>query len=218
MAATIAIVDYGMGNLRSVLKALEHVSPPGTAVRVSSDPQVVRRADRVVFPGQGAAADCMRALRRTGLDEAILEAVQDKPFLGVCMGMQVLLETSEENQGTTCLGVFPGRVRYFGTALDRLPEGRHFKIPHMGWNTIRQTGTHPLWAGIPQDSHFYFVHSYYAEPADAALRLGVTDYGIAFTSALGRDNVFAIQSHPEKSAAAGLRLLENFARWDGAVP
>jgi glutamine amidotransferase len=218
MAATIAIVDYGMGNLRSVAKALEHVAPAGTDIRVTSDPAVVRRADRVVFPGQGAAADCMRALRETGLDEAIVEAVRSRPFLGVCMGMQVLLESSEENDGTPCLGVFPGRVRYFGTALDALPEGRALKIPHMGWNTIHQSGPHPLWAGIPQDSHFYFVHSYYADPADDALCLGSTEYGISFTSVLGRDNVFAIQSHPEKSAQAGVRLLENFARWDGEVP
>ncbi len=218
MAATIVIVDYGMGNLRSVSKALEHVAPAGTEVAVSADPEVVRRADRVVFPGQGAAADCMRALRETGLDEAIAEVVREKPFLGVCMGMQVLLESSEENGGTTCLGVFPGRVRYFGAALNGLPEGRAFKIPHMGWNTIHQTGAHPLWDGIAQDSYFYFVHGYYADPSEDALRLGVTDYGIAFTSVLGRDNVFAIQSHPEKSAGAGLRLLENFARWDGELP
>ncbi len=218
MAATIVIVDYGMGNLRSVAKALEHVAPADTVVRISSQPAVVRRADRVVFPGQGAAADCMRALRETGLDEAIVEAVRSKPFLGVCMGMQVLLESSEENGGTACLGVFPGRVKSFAAALDALPAGRALKIPHMGWNTVHQTGPHPLWRGIPQDSYFYFVHSYYADPTAEALRLGVTDYGIPFTSALGHDNVFAIQSHPEKSAQAGIRLLENFARWDGQAP
>lgn len=218
MASTIVIVDYGMGNLRSVAKALEHVTPPATTVRVSADPHAVRTADRVVFPGQGAAADSMRALRETGLDQALVEAMREKPFLGVCMGMQVLLESSEENGGTPCLGRFPGRVRYFGGALDAVPGGAALKIPHMGWNTIRQTGPHPLWTGIPQDSWFYFVHSYYADPAEEALRLGVTEYGIPFTSVLGRDNVFAIQSHPEKSAAAGLRLLENFARWDGEVP
>jgi len=212
---TIAVIDYGMGNLRSVAKALEHVVPDGTRVEVTSSPEVVFASDRVVFPGQGAARDCMHELKSRGLDEVISEVSRQKPFLGVCMGMQVLMEYSEENQGTDCLGVYGGKVRYFGDEMMDAATGLRLKIPHMGWNQVRQTRQHPLWKGIEQDSRFYFVHSYFVDPVDEALIAGETEYGRVFTSVIARDNVFAIQAHPEKSAAAGLQLLRNFTRWNG---
>jgi glutamine amidotransferase len=212
---TLAVIDYGMGNLRSVAKACEHVAPAGTRVLVTSDAREVLAADRVVFPGQGAARDCMRALGEHGLREAVREAAATRPFLGICMGMQVLVDFSEENAGTDCLGLFPGRVRYFGTGLRDPHSGERLKIPHMGWNQVHQERAHPLWAGIEQDSRFYFVHSYYLEPEDRDLVAGTTEYGLHFTSAIARANVFASQCHPEKSAEAGLRLLANFAAWDG---
>ncbi|RMG50520.1 MAG: imidazole glycerol phosphate synthase subunit HisH [Gammaproteobacteria bacterium] len=211
---TIAVIDYGMGNLRSVAKAVEHVAPAGTRVRVTDRRDEILEADRIVFPGQGAARDCMRALRAHGLVDVVREAVRNRPFLGICMGMQVLLDYSEENDGTECLGVFRGRVRFFGTDLHDA-DGRRLKIPHMGWNNIHQRQPHPLWDGIEQDSRFYFVHSYYSDPAEDDLPAGETEYGIRFTSAIARGNVFAIQAHPEKSAEAGLRLLRNFTRWNG---
>lgn len=212
---TIAVIDYGMGNLRSVAKALEHVVSAATRVVVTSDPARVRSADRVVFPGQGAARDCMGELEGRGLSKVILEVSRTKPFLGICMGMQVLVELSEENDGTPCLGRFPGRVRFFGEDLRDPVSGERLKIPHMGWNQVHQVRPHPLWEGIAQDSRFYFVHSYYVDPDEAELMVGETRYGRAFASAIASGNVFAMQCHPEKSAAAGLRLLENFSRWDG---
>jgi imidazole glycerol-phosphate synthase subunit HisH len=212
---TIAVIDYGMGNLRSVAKALEHVVPDGTRIEVTSSPEAVFAADRVVFPGQGAARDCMHELKSRGMDEVISEVSRQKPFLGVCMGMQVLMEYSEENQGTDCLGVYSGRVRYFGDEMRDSVTGLRLKIPHMGWNQVYQTRQHPLWKDIEQDSRFYFVHSYYVDPVDEALITGETEYGRVFTSVIARDNVFAIQAHPEKSAAAGLQLLRNFTRWNG---
>jgi glutamine amidotransferase len=215
MTSTIAIIDYGMGNLRSVAKALEHVAPPGTRVVVTADPETVLKADRVVFPGQGAAGDCMNALHTTGLTEAIRDSSANKPFLGVCIGMQVLVEHSDESGGTPCMGVFPGNVRYFGDRIGGLDQGLRYKIPHMGWNTIHQKREHPLWRGVEQDSYFYFVHSYYVVPANPDLVAGVTDYGIRFTSVIAQDNIFAMQCHPEKSADGGLKLLENFTSWDG---
>jgi len=211
----IAVIDYGMGNLRSVAKALEHVAPRQCRIRVTSDPDVVRRCARVVFPGQGAAGDCMQALGATGLADAIREVVHTRPFLGICMGMQVLVGHSEENQGTACLGIFPGEVRYFGDAFERHAQGQHLKIPHMGWNRIHQLHPHPLWTGVAQDSYFYFVHSYYVDPAQPEVVAGVTEYGIEFCSVIATGNVFAMQCHPEKSAGTGLRLLENFCRWEG---
>ncbi len=214
---SVAVVDYGMGNLRSVAKALEHVAQAGTRIRVTSDPYAVLHADRVVFPGQGAAGDCMRALNETGLGEALREAVQSKPFLGICMGMQVLMAHSDENGGTRCLGVYPGHVRYFGAPLRDAGRAPQLKIPHMGWNQIHQLRAHPLWKDIPQDGYFYFVHSYYVVPEEEGLSLGITDYGVPFTSVIARDNVFAMQCHPEKSAHNGLGLLANFLRWDGTV-
>jgi glutamine amidotransferase len=214
---SVAVVDYGMGNLRSVAKALEHVAQTGARIQVTSEPAAVLGADRVVFPGQGAARDCMRALNETGLADALRRAVETKPFLGICMGMQVLVEYSDENGGTRCLGIYPGNVRYFGDVLREAGRAQHLKIPHMGWNQIRQLRPHPLWEGIPQDGYFYFVHSYYVVPGDEGLSIGVTDYGIPFTSVIARDNVFAMQCHPEKSADNGLGLLANFIRWDGTV-
>jgi glutamine amidotransferase len=212
---TIAVIDYGMGNLRSVAKALEHVAPAGTHIEVTSSPEMVFSADRIVFPGQGAARDCMQELKSRGLDEVVMEVSRQKPFLGICMGMQVLMEYSEENQGTDCLGVYRGKVRYFGDEMIDPVSGLRLKIPHMGWNQIHQARHHPLWESIDQDSRFYFVHSYYVDPVDDALIAGETDYGRVFTSVIARDNVFAIQAHPEKSAAAGLQLLRNFTRWNG---
>jgi len=210
----IAVIDYGMGNLRSVVKALEHVVDKNQQVTLTSDPQQVMNADRVVFPGQGAARDCMRAIDEYGLRDTIVEAAAHKPFLGICMGMQVLIETSEENQGTECLGVFQGKVCYFGdNHRDR--DNNRLKVPHMGWNQLRQARQHPLWQGIENNSRFYFVHSYYLKTEDSSLIVGECEYGFNFTAAIARDNVFALQCHPEKSADAGLQLLSNFVNWDG---
>jgi glutamine amidotransferase len=211
---TIAVIDYGMGNLRSVVNALQFVSEDSSKILLTSDPEQVLRADRVVFPGQGAAGDCMRAIDDYGLREAILSAARQRPFLGICMGMQVLIEHSEENQGTPCLGMYAGQVRYFGDS-HRDQSGVKLKVPHMGWNRVTQTQSHPLWKSIDDGSRFYFVHSYYLEARDRQLVAGVTDYGFSFTSAIASDNLFAMQCHPEKSADAGLQLLRNFVNWDG---
>jgi len=208
----IAVIDYGMGNLRSVVKALEFVAEGKAEVHLTDKPEVVSAADHVVFPGQGAARDCMRALRETHMDEVVLEAARTKPFLGVCMGLQVLMSHSEENDGTELLNLFEGEVKRFPDTF----HAEQLKVPHMGWNTIHEVQQgHPLFDGIHDDSYFYFVHSYYVTPADSSLTAGVTDYGVTFTSAIARDNVFAMQSHPEKSADAGLQLLRNFISWDG---
>jgi glutamine amidotransferase len=211
---TCAVVDYGMGNLRSVVNALEVVSEGRVRVLLTSSPQQLAEADRIVFPGQGAARDCMRAIDEFGLREAIVEAAASRPFLGICMGLQVLIDYSEENDGTDCLGVYPGRVRYFGDG-HKGPDGVTLKVPHMGWNRVMQTKAHPLWRSIEDGSRFYFVHSYYVDTKDQDLVAGTTDYGIRFTSAIARDNLFALQCHPEKSADAGLQLLRNFVNWDG---
>lgn len=210
----IAVVDYGMGNLRSVVNALQAVCDTRDRVLLTSDPRQVKAADRVVFPGQGAAGDCMRAIDDYGLRQAIVDAADERPFLGICMGLQVLIEHSEENRGTDCLGYLPGRVRYFGDDY-RDADGARLKVPHMGWNRVRRTREHPLWRSIDDGSRFYFVHSYYLDVADARLVAAETDYGFAFTSAIARDNLFALQCHPEKSADAGLQLLRNFVNWDG---
>lgn len=213
---TIAVIDYGMGNLRSVAKALEFVAGPADRVALTADPEVVVQADRVVFPGQGAAGDCMRALQRNGLDEALLESADRKPFLGLCMGMQVLLDYSEESGGVDCLGLVSGRVRHLGRALDETGATGH-KIPHIGWNQVHQEVAHPLWRGIEQDTRFYFVHSYFVQVQDASWCAASTEYGLEFTSGFARDNLFALQCHPEKSAQGGLTLLANFVRWDGTT-
>jgi len=210
----IAIIDYGMGNLRSVAKAVEHVAP-GHPVVVTSDPREVAAADRVVFPGQGAMPDCMRELDARGVREAVVAAAASKPFLGICIGEQMLFERSEEG-GVPGLGILAGRVVRFPAAeAMTTADGSHLKVPHMGWNEVRQLDpAHPMWDGIDDGERFYFVHSYYVVPADEAVRAAETTYGLRFTSAVGRDNIFAVQFHPEKSARAGLRLLENFVRWN----
>jgi glutamine amidotransferase len=214
MSSVIAVVDYGMGNLRSVLKALEHVVSDGQSVIISSDADEIGRAERVVFPGQGAARDCMKHLKDLQLDEVVLKAAHEKPFLGICMGMQVLMAHSEENKGVDCMGLYAGDVRAFADeSLSAQMSG--LKIPHMGWNKVQHKKQHPLWQGIEDNSRFYFVHSYYVDPQDQALTVGSTDYGIDFVSAIARDNVFAAQFHPEKSAHDGLQLLKNFCHWDG---
>ncbi len=211
---TIAVVDYGMGNLRSVVNALEKVAAKQHKIVLTSDLQQLKQACRVVFPGQGAAGDCMRAIDEYGLREAIVDAARNRPFLGICMGMQVLLTHSEENQGTDCLGVYPGRVRYFGDS-HKDQSGVKLKVPHMGWNGVRQKQRHPLWHAIEDNSRFYFVHSYYVEVEDTSLVAGTSDYGFDFTSVIADENVFALQCHPEKSATAGLQLLQNFLNWEG---
>jgi glutamine amidotransferase len=207
---SIVVIDYGMGNLRSVSKALEHVAP-GADVRVSSDPREVAAAERVVFPGQGAMPDCMRELDARGLRPAVLEATRSKPFLGLCIGLQMLFESSEEGD-TPGLAVLPGKVKRFPPEIMRRAEGGPLKVPHMGWNQV-ETNNHALWQGIPSGSRFYYVHSYYADVTDPDLIAGRSTYGFPFTCAAARDNIFAVQFHPEKSAAAGLRLLANFVNW-----
>jgi glutamine amidotransferase len=208
----IAVVDYGMGNLRSVAKAIEHVAPKET-VTITSDAAAIGRAGRVVFPGQGAMPDCMRYLAEYGLEDAVREAAASKPLLAVCIGEQMLFERSEEGD-VAGLGVFPGRVVRFDEAATRLPDGTRLKVPHMGWNRVRQTQAHALWQGIPDDSWFYFVHSYYVVPADRRISAGESEYGRVFTCVVASDNIFATQFHPEKSSAAGLRIYENFTRWN----
>ena len=200
----IAVVDYGMGNLRSVSKALEHVAPEAE-VLVTGDPDAIRAAARVVVPGQGALPDCMRSLAETGAREAVVEALRSKPYLGICLGLQMLFEHGDEGD-TPGLGVLRGNV-------PRFSSGGGLKIPHMGWNEVIQEKMHALWGGIPDGSRFYFVHSYYPAPRDAAVVAGTCVYGAAFTCAIARDNIFAVQFHPEKSQAAGLQLLSNFVRW-----
>jgi len=212
--AIVAVIDYGMGNLHSVSKALERVSP-GMQVRVSQDVAEILEADRVVLPGVGAMRDCMGELQRLGLDGVVRECAASRPFLGVCVGMQALLDFSEENDGTPCLGVIPGRVRRFPPGLVDPRSGERLKIPHMGWNQVHQAGAHPLWRDISQDSRFYFVHSYYVEPASPDLVAASSSYGIEFAAAVARGNIFAVQFHPEKSQHAGLQLYKNFLSWDG---
>ena len=210
MSQSIAIVDYGMGNLRSVQKALAHVAP-AARVEITGDPAAIRAADRVVFPGQGAMPDCMRSLAESGVGEAVSEAARTKPFLGLCIGQQMLFERSAEGD-TPGLGIVGGRVLGFRMDAERRAAG--FKVPHMGWNEVWQVRPHRLWDGIADGSRFYFVHSFYCKPRDPGLAAGETRYPDAFTSAIARDNIFATQFHPEKSAAAGLKLLSNFSTWD----
>lgn len=209
----IAVVDYGMGNLRSVAKALAHVAPERSIV-VSADPAVIRGAARVVLPGQSAMPDCMRCLDASGLREVVLEAAARRPFLGICLGLQMLFETSEEGP-TPGLAVLAGPVVRFRDQAMTLPDGRRLKVPHMGWSPVRQTRAHPLWAGIPDGSRFYFAHSYHPVPADPELTVGTVEYPSPFTCAIARANIFATQFHPEKSQSAGLQLLTNFVGWDG---
>jgi imidazole glycerol-phosphate synthase subunit HisH len=200
----IAVVDYGMGNLRSVSKALEHVAPQAE-VLLTAEPDTIRSCERVVVPGQGALPDCMRQLKASGAREAVVEATRSKPFLGICIGLQMLFEQGEEGD-TAGLGLLPGRVPRFSPSIG-------LKIPHMGWNEVQQARPHALWGGIPDASRFYFVHSYYPQPRDGALTAATSVYGAPFTCAVARDNIFAVQFHPEKSQSAGLQLLTNFVRW-----
>jgi glutamine amidotransferase len=212
--ADIVVVDYGMGNLRSVAKALEHVAPHA-AIAVTSDPATIAGAGRVVFPGVGAMPDCIRELESRGLRRAVVEAAQSKPFLGICLGMQALFDFSEEGN-TRGLCILPGRVKLFPPEKMADERGQKLKVPHIGWNQVNQAKAHPLWEGVADGSRFYFVHSYYAEPADPALVAATTRYPFPFACAVARQNIFAVQFHPEKSQAAGLKLLANFVSWDGA--
>ena len=209
----IAVVDYGMGNLRSVAKALRHVAPD-LAIEVSADPDVIRGAGRVVLPGQSAMPDCMRCLCESGLKGVVVEMARTRPFLGICLGLQMLFESSEEGP-TNGLAVLPGTVVRFRDKAMTLPDGQRLKVPHMGWSPVRQTRPHPLWAGIPDGMRFYFAHSYHPRPADPGATAGTADYPTAFTCAIARANIFATQFHPEKSHRAGLQLLANFVAWDG---
>jgi glutamine amidotransferase len=211
--AAIAVVDYGMGNLRSVAKALVHVAPEREVV-VTADPAVIRRAERVVLPGQSAMPDSMRCLDATGLREVVLEVMRDRPFLGVCLGLQMLFDTSEEGP-TPCLGVVRGKVVRFQDAALALPDGQRLKVPHMGWSPVQPARAHPVWAGIAAGERFYFAHSYHPMPAEGAVTLATADYPLPFTCAIARANIVAVQFHPEKSHHAGLRLLANFVAWNG---
>jgi len=207
----VAVIDYGMGNLRSVAKALEAVAT-NTQIEVTSQAECILSADHIVLPGVGAIRDCMAELHRLELDAVIHEASQNKPFLGICLGMQALLTHSEENNGTQGLNLIPGQVRHFNL---HQTESSPLKVPHMGWNQVHQTRPHPLWKEIAQDCRFYFVHSYYVTPDDQNVTAATSTYPDSFTSALHQDNIFAVQFHPEKSQHAGLKLLENFLQWDG---
>jgi glutamine amidotransferase len=213
MTRTVAVVDYGMGNLRSVSQAVLHVAAgSGLEVVVTNRPDAVVAAERVVLPGQGAMRDCMRELHDCGLKDAVLHAAANKPLFGVCVGMQMLLDHSEE-QDTPGLGLVAGRVRRFALEGRLQPDGSRYKVPQMGWNRVEQARPHPLWAGVADGAWFYFVHSFFAEPSDPRHSTGITEYGVRFTSAVARDNIFATQFHPEKSAADGLTLYRNFLAW-----
>ena len=214
---TIAIVDYGMGNFHSVARAL-HAAAPDADIKICRSAQEIDQATRVVFPGQGAMRDCMRTLEVSGLREAVVRAARTKPLLGVCVGEQMLFEHSEEG-GVPCLGLFPGKVqRFAGPEYASTERGGQeqelLKVPHMGWSPVQQVQPHALWNGIPDGTHFYFVHSYYVVPAEPSLTVGVSHYGVSFTSAVAADNIFAVQFHPEKSASHGLRLYRNFVDWN----
>ena len=214
MSRTVAVVDYGMGNLRSVSQAVMHVARgSGMDVIVTAKPDEVFAAERVVLPGQGAMPDCMRELRDSGLQEAVLHAAANKPLMGVCVGMQMLLSRSEEGP-TDGLNLIAGDVIRFQLAGRLQPDGSRYKVPQMGWNQVHQTAPHPIWHGVPDGARFYFVHSYYARPSDPRHSAGETDYGSRFTCALARDNIFATQFHPEKSAEHGLALYRNFLHWN----
>jgi len=204
---TVVVIDYGMSNLRSVSKALAHVS--NWKVLVSDEAETILQADKVVFPGQGAIGNCMNLLKETGLDAVIRQSMETKPFLGICLGLQTLLTFSEESGGTNCFNAIAGKVRRFPDSM-RNESDEKMKIPHMGWNQVTQGLQHPLWRDIPDNSRFYFVHSYYVDAEDKNVIAGATTYGLTFTSAAAKDNIFAVQFHPEKSQHAGLTLLRNF--------
>lgn len=210
--SSVAVIDYGMGNLHSIAKALQQADTT-FSVHISADPNVILAADRVVFPGVGAIRDCMSALHETGLAEVIKQVATVKPLLGICLGMQALLSDSQEGGQIECLNILPGHVRRFADATTD-EQGNRLKIPHMGWNQVQQK-THSLWENIPQNSRFYFVHSYFVEPDNAEQIMGTTDYPNPFCSAMANQNIFAVQFHPEKSQTVGLQLLKNFLHWDG---
>lgn len=214
MGGSVAVIDYGMGNLHSVASALEHAG--AGEVVVSNDPEAIARADHVVFPGVGAIRDCMAEIRRLGCDQLLTDALADghKPVLAICVGMQALMDNSEENGGVETLGIVEGQVRFFGHD-HRDSEGNRLKVPHMGWNRVDQRLEHPLWHRVPDGSRFYFVHSYWVQPADPSVVAGTFDYGLEGCAALSRDNLFAVQFHPEKSHTLGLQLLKNFLSWNG---
>jgi imidazole glycerol-phosphate synthase subunit HisH len=209
----VAILDYGMGNLRSVAKALKHVAP-GCDVVVTADPQAIAGAPRIVLPGQSAMPDCIRALDATGLRDVVLRVARDRPFLGICLGLQMLFDESEEGP-TQALGVVPGRVVRFRDEAMIAPSGERLKVPHMGWSPVRQARAHPLWSGIADGTRFYFAHSYHPVPDEQTVTAATADYPAPFTCAIARANIFAVQFHPEKSHRAGLQLLANFVAWDG---
>jgi glutamine amidotransferase len=211
MTNKIVVVD-GLGNLRSVAQALRAAAPEAD-ILVSNKAEDIDAANRIVLPGQGAMRDCMRSLRESGAEEALLRAVKNRPVMGVCVGEQMLFDESEENEGTPGLGLLPGRVVRFQLDGKLQSDGSRFKVPQMGWNRVRQTRAHPLWEGVEDGSYFYFVHSYYAAPEQASDTIGEADYGGMYTCAVARDNLVATQFHPEKSAAAGLRLYRNFINW-----
>ncbi len=212
----IVVIDYSMGNLHSVHKALQHVT--NDKVVITADADEIAKADRIVFPGQGAARDCMSELHKRELVDVVKEVSKTKPFLGVCMGMQVLLDHSVEGGGVDCIGLYKGRVEFFKEHIGaKDAQGNRLKIPQMGWNRITHTQDHPMWNDIDDGSRFYFVHSYFIDPSDKSIIAGETDYGVNYPSAIAKDNVFAIQAHPEKSADDGLQLLKNFTTWDGAA-
>ena len=214
MSGVVAVIDYGMGNLHSVASALQHVG--ADEVLVTHDADLINQADRVVFPGVGAIGDCMAEIRRLKCDKLLADALvaQHKPVLAICVGMQALMSHSEENGGVACLDILPGEVRYFGNPLVDA-DGQRLKVPHMGWNEVRRVMDHPLWQGIPDMTRFYFVHSYYVDAVDRDLLAGAVHYGVSADAALARDNLFAVQFHPEKSHTAGLQLLRNFLGWNG---
>ena len=203
----IAIIDYGIGNLKSVHNAVSFISPQTKSI-VTSDPDVVAKADRVIFPGQGAMPDCILQLEKRGLKESVIEAAKQKPFLGICLGLQMLFETSEEG-GVNGFGLLPGAVKRF-----QLNENERIKIPHMGWNKVHLSNSHPMWNKIDSDSRFYFVHSFYAEVTNKSLEMATSSHGKKFTCAIAKDNIFAVQFHPEKSSELGLQLLKNFISWN----
>lgn len=210
----VAVIDYGMGNLHSASKALEFVAP-GKKILVTSDRDEILNAKRVVFPGVGAIRDCMAEIRRLQLDTLLPELIKTRPVLAICVGMQALMDSSEENGGVDCIGVLPGKVRFFGDHLVD-SDGQKLKVPHMGWNQVQQVRDHPIWHGIEPDSRFYFVHSYYVEAQNSDQIIGSTEYGSNFSAALTEKNLVAVQFHPEKSQHAGLALLNNFINWDGS--